>query len=273
MKISLITACRNSAATLRTALASAAAQRGVDLEHIVVDGASSDGSVGIIREFAEAAGAHAGGGLGFRWVSERDGGMYDAINKGVLMATGDVVGILNADDLMETPDSLAHVAAAFSDDVDAVYADVRFVKDDLETTVRYYGARRWRPWMLRWGYMPPHPGVYVRREAFGRLGLYKTDYNIAADYDLLIRFLRKARLRTRYLGESLVRMRMGGRSTRGWESFFTLNREIVRCNRENGYFCSFPMMLPKYAFKVFEFALPALGIGNARARGAGKGKR
>ena len=141
-----------------------------------------------------------------------------------------------------------------------MYADIRFVKDDLQTTSRYYSAKRWKPWMLQWGKMPPHPSVYIRRELFDRLGLYKLGYDIAADYELLIRYLRKAGIKTRYLNECVVRMRMGGKSTRGWKSFKTLNKEIVRGNRENGYFCCFPMLLPKYLFKIFEFILPRLGF-------------
>jgi hypothetical protein len=144
--------------------------------------------------------------------------------------------------------------------VDCVYADIRFVKDDLQTTSRYYSAKYWKPWMLQWGKMPPHPSVYIRRELFDKYGLYKLGYDIAADYELLIRYLRMAKLKTRYLNECLVRMRMGGKSTRGWKSFVTLNREIVRGNLENGYFCCFPMLLPKYLFKIFEFILPRLGF-------------
>ena len=114
--------------------------------------------------------------------------------------------------------------------------------------------------MLQWGKMPPHPSVYIRQELFDQYGLYKLGYDIAADYELLIRYLRMAKLNTRYLNECLVRMRMGGKSTRGWKSFKTLNKEIVRANLENGYFCCFPMLLPKYFFKVFEFILPRLGF-------------
>jgi len=252
MKVSLITVCYNSAVTICTCFDSVFSQQGVELEYIVVDGGSKDDTVQIIKEYSTR--------LSFKWISERDEGMYDAINKGIKMATGDVVGILNADDILESPDTLAHVAEAFADDVDAVYADIRFVKDDLNTTVRYYSAKHWKPWMLQWGKMPPHPSVYIRRELFEKYGLYKLGYDIAADYELLIRYLRMAKLRTRYLNESLVRMRMGGKSTRGWKSFMTLNREIVRGNRENGYFCCFPMLLPKYLFKIFEFILPRLGI-------------
>ena len=265
MKISLITACYNSAATIRTCFDSVLSQKGVDLEYIVVDGASKDGTVDIIKEYSTRSTR-----LEFRWLSERDQGMYDAINKGIRMATGDIVGILNADDMFESENTLAHVVEAFGsggvesggvgERVDCDYADIRFVKDDLQTTSRYYSAKHWKPWMLQWGKMPPHPSVYIRRELFDRLGLYKLGYDIAADYELLIRYLRKAGIKTRYLNGCVVRMRMGGKSTRGWQSFKTLNKEIVRGNRENGYFCCFPMLLPKYLFKIFEFILPRLGF-------------
>ena len=254
MKISLITACFKSAGMLRTALDSVLEQKGVDLDYIVVDGGSDDGTVELLKEYeVKFAGR-------MRWISEKDQGMYDAINKGIKMATGDVVGILNADDMLESPETLAQIADAFADGVDVVYDDIRFVKEDLQTTVRYYGAKHWRPWMFQWGKMPPHPSVYIRRELFGKLGFYKLGYDIAADYELLVRYLRKAGVEARYLDSSLVRMRMGGKSTRGWRSNLKLNQEIVRANRENGYFCCLPMLLPKYLFKIFEFILPRLGI-------------
>ena len=270
MKISLITACYNSAGTIRTAIESVLSQKGVDVEYIVVDGGSTDGTVGIVEEFSHKERKEHKEGFEFKWISERDHGMYDAINKGIKMATGDIVGILNADDMFESEDTSAHVVEAFrsggvgsggvGERVDCVYADIRFVKDDLQTTSRYYSAKHWKPWMLQWGKMPPHPSVYIRRELFDQYGLYKLGYDIAADYELLIRYLRMAKLNTRYLNECLVRMRMGGKSTRGWKSFKTLNREIVRGNLENGYFCCFPMLLPKYLFKIFEFILPRLGV-------------
>jgi len=263
MKVSLITACYNSAATIKTTIESVFAQRGVDVEYIVVDGGSKDGTVEIIKEYSTHSTRSTR--LTFTWISERDEGMYDAINKGIKMATGDIVGILNADDMFESEDTLAKIATQFEgtgnrERVDCVYADIRFVREDLQTTSRYYSAKHWKPWMLQWGKMPPHPSVYIRRELFEKYGLYKLGYDIAADYELLIRYLRMAKLRTRYLNESLVRMRMGGKSTRGWKSFVTLNKEIVRGNLENGYFCCFPMLLPKYMFKIFEFILPRLGF-------------
>ena len=272
MKVTLITACYNSAGTIRTAMESVLSQKGVDVEYIVVDGGSKDGTVDIIKEYADKTlnSQLLTPNFTFRWLSESDQGMYDAINKGIKMATGDVVGILNADDMFESENALAHVVEEFrsggvesggvGERVDCVYADIRFVKDDLQTTSRYYSAKHWKPWMLQWGKMPPHPSVYIRRELFGQYGLYKLGYDIASDYELLIRYLRMAKLNTRYLNECLVKMRMGGKSTRGWRSNLKLNQEIVRGNRENGYFCCLPMLFPKYFFKVFEFILPRLGI-------------
>lgn len=244
------------------------------IEYLVVDGGSSDGTREIIREYEPKFSGR------MRWISEPDCGMYDAINKGIRLATGELVGILNADDVLAADDVIAKVAAGFEtvkalrsvaalseskDRVEAVYGDIRFVANRRnavleevrgENTVRYYSARHWRPWMLRWGFMPPHPSVYIRRDCFERLGNYALDYAIAADYALLIRFLRRAQLNARYLPLCVVDMRVGGRSTRNWRSNLTLNREIVRGNREAGYFCCLPMLLPKYTFKVWEFMHP-----------------
>lgn len=296
MTISLITACFNSETTIRTALESVLRQTWRDIEYIVADGGSTDGTVGIIEAFAAEFGKR------LRWVSERDGGMYDAINKGIRMATGDVVGILNADDVLSDDHVIERVAEAFGGRSEVlkfessvvvenetgnpilgtrragtgtheqfpevIYGDIRFVADRRdaevgelrnEATVRYYSARHWRPWMLQWGFMPPHPSVYIRRECFERLGDYALDYEIAADYALLIRFLRNAKLRSGYLPMCFVDMRVGGMSTKNWRSNLLLNREIVRGNREAGYFCCLPMLAPKYAFKVWEFVGPRIG--------------
>lgn len=192
MKVSLITACYNSATTIRTAMQSVLNQKGVDIEYIVVDGASKDGTVDVIRDFVQRLSSqpqtHS---LAFKWISEPDRGMYDAINKGINMATGDVVGILNADDVLAEDETLARIAAAFKEGVDCVYADIRFVASGgtLEAlrsakTVRYCSAAKWNPWMFRFAAMVPHPSFYVRRECFDRLGGYSLDYRICADFEL-----------------------------------------------------------------------------------------
>jgi glycosyltransferase involved in cell wall biosynthesis len=275
MKISLITACYNSATTIRTAIESVLSQKGVDIEYIVVDGGSTDGTVDIIKEYSTRSTRSTR--FTFKWISEKDRGMYDAINKGIKMATGDVIGILNADDVLATDDTLAKIAAVFEgavvrgqgaevrgqesgDRVDAVYADIRFVKDAVSVeglrnapTVRYCSAARWRPWMFRFAAMVPHPSFYVRRECFERLGDYSLDYRICADFELVLRFLGIAKLRAEYLPECVVLMRMGGASTAGWRSNVEINREDLRALRTHGIWSCLPLIYLKYLFKIWGF--------------------
>ena len=280
MKISLITACYNSAGTLRTAIESVLSQNGVDIEYIVVDGGSNDGTVDIIKEFEVRSLEWRSEGVGntfeFKWLSEKDRGMYDAINKGIKMATGDVVGILNADDVLAADDTLAKIAGLFSrkerkerkedsgegdsSGVECVYADIRFVSDadsveELRSakTVRYCSAARFRTWMFRFAVMVPHPSFYVRRECFDKLGDYSLDYRICADFELVLRFLGIAKLRSAYLPECVVLMRMGGASTAGWRSNVEINREDLRALRSHGIWSCLPLIYLKYLFKIWGF--------------------
>ena len=255
MKVSLITACYNSAGTIRTAIESVLEQKGVAVEYVVVDGGSNDGTVDIVKEYASRP-----DGPVIKWISERDRGMYDAINKGIAIATGDIVGILNADDVLASNDTLAHIAAAFTPCTDALYADIRFVRtvDSLETlrvakTVRYCSAAKWKPWMFRFAAMVPHPSFYVRRECFARLGGYSLDYRICADFELELRYLYLARLKAVYLPECVVVMRLGGASTAGWSSNVEINLEDLRALRANGVWSCLPLIYLKYLFKIWGF--------------------
>ena len=273
MKITLITACFNSEATIRTAIDSVLSQKGVDIEYIIVDGGSTDGTVDIIKEYSTRSTR-----LTFKWISEKDSGMYDAINKGIKMATGDVVGILNADDILASDDTLAHIVAHFEERqtvenrsdlistvsnnkcIDALYADIRFVREGETVaalreakTVRYCSAKRWRPWMFRFAAMVPHPSFYVRRECFARIGGYSLDYRICADFELELRYLYLAKLRAAYLPECVVVMRMGGASTAGWRSNVEINREDLRALRSHGIWSCMPLIYLKYLFKVWGF--------------------
>ena len=273
MKITLITACYNSGGTIRTAIESVLAQRGVDVEYIIVDGGSTDGTVEQI-ENVKCKMENGCGRFTFKFISERDRGMYDAINKGIKMATGDVVGILNADDVLATDETLAHVASAFEQKaspvprspfpvpqrIDALYADIRFVKEGETVealrsakTVRYCSAKRWRPWMFRFAAMVPHPSFYVRRECFERLGGYSLDYRICADFELELRYLYLAKLKAAYLPECVVVMRMGGASTAGWRSNVEINREDLRALRAHGIWSCLPLIYLKYLFKIWGF--------------------
>ena len=242
-------------------------QKGVDVEYIVVDGGSKDGTVEIIKEYAEKTlnSQLLTRNFTFRWLSESDQGMYDAINKGIKMATGDVVGILNADDVLDSDETLAHIAGLFSrvehvERVDCVYADIRFVKEGETVealrgvkTVRYCSAAKWWPWMFRFAAMVPHPSFYVRRECFERLGGYSLDYRICADFELELRYLYLAKLKAVYLPECVVVMRMGGMSTAGWRSNIVINREDLRALRSHGVWSCLPLIYLKYLFKIWGF--------------------
>lgn len=246
MKVSIITVCFNSAATLRDTIDSVLAQSAADIEYIVVDGSSTDGTLDILREYEDRI---------TRIISEPDEGIYDAMNKGIRACTGDIVGILNSDDFFASPNTVKDVVAAFQEDdgTDIVIGDVVYVAaDDLATVTRYYSSRRFKPWKLRFGYMPPHPATFVRRQVYETHGLYSLDYRISADYEMFIRWLVAAKLPYRRIDEVLVHMRPGGLSTSGIKSSLILNREIIRACVDNGLYTNWLFLMPKVPFKLLE---------------------
>lgn len=247
MKISIVTVAYNSAATIRDTIESVMSQTYSDIEYIIIDGASKDGTMAIVDEYRERIA---------KVVSEPDNGLYDAMNKGIAMATGDVIGILNSDDFFETDYALAAVAHAFEENPKAqlAFGDVVFVDaDDLATVTRYYGAAHFQPWKLRFGWMPPHPGTYIRREAYSQVGDYSTHYRISADYEMFIRLLLVRKLPWTRIDGVLVRMRAGGVSTAGLRSSIRLNTEIVQACRRNGIYTNMLMVLSKLPFKLLEY--------------------
>ena len=219
MKISIITASYNSAATIADTLRSVAGQTYRNFEHIVVDGASTDDTLQYVSRI---------GGPGVRVVSEPDKGIYDAMNKGLALATGDVVGLLNSDDLYPTPTVLEHVAAAFDDpSVDAVYGDLCYVKQhDTSVIVRYWRSSPFTPGLFSRAWCPPHPTLFVRRSVYERIGGYDLRFAIAADMELMARYLEVHRIKTLHLDEVLVHMRMGGTTNRSLRNIVQQNREI-----------------------------------------------
>lgn len=248
MRLSLITVCRNSVRTLKDTLSSVARQRlpsGTELEYIVVDGGSTDGTVDLIREYAAL---HE-----LKWISEPDRGLYDGINKGIAMASGDVVGILNSDDVLEGDTTIAEIAAGFSADVDAVYGDIRFVRELGARTVRYCSGKWFRNWMFRFGVFPAHPSTFVRREYFDKFGGYSLDYSICADFEMMLRLFVVHGIRTRYLPICTTVMRLGGCSTAGVRSNLEINRQDLRALRSHGIYSSLPLIYLKYLFKIWGF--------------------
>lgn len=223
----MITAVFNRADTVAEALASVHSQSWPAVEHIVIDGGSTDGSMPLLQAHRAQLAA---------LVSEPDKGIYDALNKGIRCATGDVVGFLHADDLYEAPESLAQVAAAFADPaVDAVYGDLVYVRhSDTAQVVRYWRAGPFVAGCLARGWMPPHPTFYVRRSVYERLGLFDTRFRIAADYESILRILGRGGVRPVYLPQVLVRMRLGGISNRSMRSMLMKSREDYAAMQING---------------------------------------
>ncbi|WP_315517504.1 glycosyltransferase family 2 protein [Hoylesella shahii] len=249
MKVSIITVAFNSAATIAHCMQSVLDQSYSNIEYIVVDGLSKDNTLNIVREFEPLFAGK------MRWISEKDNGIYDAMNKGLHMATGDVVGILNSDDFFTDNDVIEKVAQAFTDDkIDAVYGDVHFVREtNLSRCVRYYSSAGFRPWWLRFGIMPAHPSFYARKEVFQKAGLYKTDYKIGGDFEMMVRLFKRFDIKTKYLPMVFVTMRMGGASTKNVGSRLTLLREDTRACRENGVYTHPLLICLKYFYKVLEF--------------------
>jgi len=245
LKVSIITAVYNNVDTVENAVRSFMAQDYPSTEYIVIDGKSDDGTVRVLEEYNDQID---------QLISEPDQGMYDALNKGIKIASGDIIGILNADDIFENEGVVSEVVDAFKNEkVDCVFGDVAFVKStNPGKIIRYYSSSKWHPKRLAWGYMPAHPSVFVKKEVFKQYGYYKTDYQIAADYEWLIRILKVNRCRYRYLNKLMVRMRMGGKSTRNLNSNIILNREILRACRENNLSSNYFKIYSKYLWKMRE---------------------
>ncbi len=250
MKISIITVAYNSAESIGETIRSVLAQTYRDIEYLVIDGRSTDNTLDIIKEFEPLFGGR------LRYVSERDNGIYDAMNKGIRLCTGDVVGILNSDDYFTDDNVVSRIADAFASDgtIDAVYGDVHFIHaDEPDKIVRYYSSAMFHPFWLRFGFMPAHPSFYVRREVYESYGGYSLDYKIAADYDMMVRLFHKGRIKAKYLKHDFVTMRTGGISTKNVRNRLLITKEDVLACRRYGLYTNVLLISVKYLYKVFEF--------------------
>ena len=227
--ISIITATFNSAKTLKDTIQSVLRQTNKDFEYLIIDGGSTDETIDIVKSYeSEFSGR-------LKWVSEKDQGIYDAMNKGIKMASGDVVGILNSDDYFTSDDILQTVADAFKcQEIDAIYGDIHFIRDgNPQKCIRYYSSRMFRPFWLRFGFMPAHPSFYCKREVFEKAGLYSLDYKIGADYEMMVRLFKKYRIMSQYINKDFVTMRTGGASNNNVRSRITLINEDVKAIVKN----------------------------------------
>jgi len=247
MKISLVTVAYNAADTIEDTLRSVASQDHPHIEHIIVDGGSTDGTLEIVARYRDHLA---------KVVSEADDGIYDAMNKGIALATGDVVGTLNADDVYAHDRVVSQVAAAFAadPDLDAVYGDLLYVaRDDTRKVVRYWQSQPYRDGLFEKGWMPAHPTLFVTRRTYQRHGLFDLDFRIQSDFELTMRFLAVHRIRSRYLPGVMVRMRLGGVTNRSLGNVVRGNLEAYRACRKHGLAVTPLFMLRKVLSRLPQF--------------------
>lgn len=251
MKVSVITVTWNSGATLRDTLESVLRQTYPDIEHIIVDGGSTDNTMALIKEYEPRYNGR------LRYICEPDKGIYDAMNKGIRMATGNVVGMLNSDDFYTSDDVLTTVAATLKNDsLDAVYGDIHFVNDDdLKKCVRYYSSRPFRRWWMRFGFMPAHPSFYCSREVYMKYGTFDISYKVAADFECLLRLIFIHRIKIKYLPLDFVTMRTGGASTSGMSSHKRILHDHQLAFRNNGVYSNVLFEFMRYGYKICEMTI------------------
>ncbi len=245
MQFSIITAVYNNSKTLGHAIKSIQAQQYQNIEHVIQDGGSTDGSLDVIKRFADKRTS---------FESAPDNGVYDAINKGILRSQGDIIGLLHSDDFFASNEVLSKIAAAFENpEVDGVYGDLQYISaSDTAKIIRDWRAGTFSVEKLKYGWMPPHPTVYFRRQVFDRYGLYDTSYKIAGDYDAMLRYLGTGELQLTYLPEVLVKMRVGGISNKSLIYIFHKSFEDYRSLRSNRI-GGFGSLIAKNLSKITQF--------------------
>lgn len=242
MKVSIITVCFNSEETIEDTLQSIQSQTYLDIEYIVIDGLSKDRTNEMVKKYSDIVSIH---------VSEKDSGLYDAMNKGISLASGDIVGILNSDDVLADEYVIEEIVAGFDDvSVDAVYSDLIYVSEhNLNKPTRLYSSKVFSKRMIKFGIMLPHPTFYVRKICYEELGKYKTTYRVAADFELLARFMNKG-VNAKRLPFVSVKMREGGISSSGLLWRIHQNFEIVRACKENEFYTNIFLVMLKLPYKL-----------------------
>ncbi len=249
MKISIITATFNSAKTIQDTLKSVLNQSYHDYEHIIKDGGSTDETLALCKKYESISDRK------LKIISAPDKGIYDAMNKGIEQATGDVIGILNSDDFYTSNLVLAKVAEAFNmdDSIEAVYGDIHFVKDEnLARCTRYFSSKYFRPWMLRMGFMPAHPSFYCRKSVFDKYGLYDLQFRTSSDFEMMVRLFWKHQINTKYINLDFVTMRTGGESTAGLESKRKVNNDISLSLKKHGIYTNQGLQTLRYIWRIGE---------------------
>ena len=246
MKITLITVTFNSERYLQDCINSVIQQDYENIEHIIIDGGSTDKTLEIIKR---------NDGHISKWISEKDRGMYDAINKGMKLATGDVIGILNSDDMLANADVIREIAKCFNlFRVDSVYGDLVYVEqENTQRIIRYWKGFSYKRYRFNYGWMPAHPTFYIRRELVERLGGYESHYYTAADYEFMARYLYRFRISAHYLPKLIAKMRVGGQSNRNIKSRFRANRRDFLAMKKNKIPLPFFVSILKPLIKLHQY--------------------
>lgn len=225
LKITVITVCYNSAATIRDTLVAVSQQGYQNFEHLIIDGASTDGTVDIIRQWT---------GHPVVWTSEPDNGIYDAMNKGLARASGDVIGFLNADDFYADASVLEKIASAFQDDqAEACFGDLAYVSKDNRRVIRNWKSRAFVKGDFANGWCPAHPTFYIRKSALARCGVFDRSFKLASDVEFMMRYLEQGGVRAVYIPHVLVRMRVGGATNQSWRNVLQQNQEVLVALKKN----------------------------------------
>ena len=250
MKISLITVTFNSEKYLSECINSVIMQTYDNIEHIIIDGNSTDGTVDIIKKYEHKIA---------KWISEDDRGMYDAINKGINLATGDVIGILNSDDLLVSENTIETIVNAFKEqNVDSVFGDLEYVdKEDTEIIFRVWKGKKYNRNLLKMGWMPGHPTFYIKKSLIEKFGGYENHYFTAADYEFMVRYLFKHNISSYYLPQLIVKMRMGGASNKNLNQRLRANRRDYLAMKQNAIPMPFIVSILKPLIKVHQFSFRA----------------
>lgn len=245
MKFTIITVCYNAEKYIKTCIESVLSQDYKDIEYIIVDGNSKDTTVDIIKSYGNSI---------TKWISEPDKGLYDAMNKGLAMATGDVIGFISSDDVIAHPQVISTVARLIEEKkVDSVFADVVHTKEkDLNKVIRLHHARNYKLAHFEWGTMPAHLSFYAKKILYDKFGNFDTQFRICADYDLLMRFLYIQKVSHYYHPEVWVKMRTGGISNQGLKSIININKEIMVSCKKNKVPTNWVKIYSKYFTKVFQ---------------------
>lgn len=246
MKLSVITTTWNSGNTIIDTINSVLAQTYPDFEHIIVDGGSTDNTMDIVKKNEHRYEGR------LKYISEKDFGIYDAMNKGIALASGDIIGFLNSDDFFSSPDILQSVANHIGD-ADAIYADVHYIKDNnVNAGVRYYSSRRFQRWKMRLGFMPAHPSFYCRKNIYNNYGNFDLGFKIASDFELLLRFIYLHNIKTIYLQKNFVTMRIGGASTSGLQSHRQIFKDHMKAYKKNRVYSNYLLEGSRYMYKLLE---------------------